>query len=111
MKVLLIALYLLTSQLISAQSGNSTVDEQQRFQNVLSTSTKTLVINTTNFPYTSLRAFKKELRSWNGKVVSAEIDTVQHTMTIVHNKLLHPKEMEDFWKKYNIKSSSVISYN
>ncbi|MES2513295.1 MAG: hypothetical protein V4580_04095 [Bacteroidota bacterium] len=111
MKVLLITLYLLTSQLISAQSGNSTIDEQQRFQNILSTSTKTLVINTTSYPYATIREFKRELRGWNEKVLSADIDTVQKTFTIVHNKLMHPKEMEDFWKKYNIKSSSIISYN
>ncbi|MES2763412.1 MAG: hypothetical protein V4677_14455 [Bacteroidota bacterium] len=111
MKALLVTCLFLFTHFIYAQTGNSAADENQRFQNTLSTSTKTLVINTTGYSSTSIRDLKRELRGWNAKVISSEIDTVQKTFTIIHNQLLHPKEMEDFWKKYNIKSSSIISYN
>jgi hypothetical protein len=110
-KFFLICLCTLISQTMYSQIINSQQEETQRFQNILSTTTKTLVINTTNYQGSTIREFKKELRGWQEKVISAEVDTLQKTFTIIHNGLLHPKEMEEFLKKYSIKSNTIISYN
>ena len=69
--------------------NNSTSEESQRFQNMLSTSTKTMVINTLNTNQNTILEFKNELSSWKEKVVSSQIDTTNHTFTIIHYKLLH----------------------
>lgn len=85
--------------------------EAQNFQNKLSTSYKTMVINTANQSFVTLRQFKKELDGWDGKIISSQIDTIQKTFTIIHNLLLHSSEMQDFLNKYQIKNSAIISYN
>lgn len=90
--------------------NNSPSEESQRFQNMLSTSTKTMVINTLNTNQNTILEFKNELSSWKEKVVSSQIDTTNHTFTIIHYKLLHPIEMETFLNKYQIKKETIVSY-
>ena len=110
-KFFLIFLCTLISQTIYSQISSSQQEETQRFQNMLSTSTKTLIINTTSYSSNTIRALKKELRGWPEKVISTEVDTIQKTFTVIHNKLLHASEFEEFLKKYSIKSNTIISYN
>lgn len=110
-KFFLICLCILFSQTIYSQVSSSQQEETQRFQSMLSTSTKTLIINTTNYSSNAIRAFKKELRGWPEKVISADVDTLQKTFTIIHNRLLDPKEMEEFLNKHYIKNSTIVSYN
>ena len=110
-KILLICFYIVITQTIYSQISSSQQEETQRFQNMLSTSTRTLVINTTNYPLNTIREFKKELRGWPEKVISAEVDSLQKTFTIIHNRLLEPKEMEEFLNKHHVKNSTILSYN
>jgi hypothetical protein len=70
-----------------------------------------MVINTTNISNTTITEFKKELLGWSHKVISSDIDSIQKTFVIIHNNKLHPLEMNDFLKKYHIKSDAIISYN
>lgn len=99
------------TQKIVAQVANSKADEIARFQERQSSVTKTLVINTINYSTNTIREFKKELNGWSEKIVSSNIDTIAKTFTFTHNGLLHPQEFEEFLRKYNIKGSSIISYN
>lgn len=85
-------------------------DEALRSQNHQSSVTKTLVINTSAYPSKTFRDFQKELKGWSGKVISYYNDTISKTFTLTHSGLLHPKEFEAFIIKYNIKGSSIISY-
>lgn len=110
-KFFLICLFVVISQTIYSQISSSQQEETLRFQSMLSTSTKTLIINTTNYSSNTIREFKKELRGWPEKVISTDIDTLQKTFTVIHNKLLHPSEFEEFLKKYSIKNNTIISYN
>jgi hypothetical protein len=110
-KFFLICLCALFSQTIYSQSTIVQEDETQRFQNMLTTSAKTMVINTVNISQNTIEKFQLELDGWKEKVISSQIDTVQHTFTIIHYKLLHPIEMETFLNKYQIKSQAIISYN
>ncbi len=110
-KFFLICLCALFSQTIYSQSTIAQEDETLRFQNMLSTSTKTMVVNTVNISQNTIEKFQLELEGWKEKVVSSQIDTAQHTFTIIHYKLLHPIEMETFLSKYQIKSQAIISYN
>ena len=96
---------------LTAQTSNSPSEETTRFQNMLSTSTKTMVINAVNIPQNTIEKFQLELEGWKEKVVSSHIDTAQQTFTIIHYKLLHPIEMETFLNKYQIKYEAIISYN
>jgi hypothetical protein len=107
----LICLCILFSQTIYSQINSSQQEEKQRFQNMLSTSTKTMVINTLNIPQNTILEFKNELSSWKEKVVSSQIDSINHTFTIIHYKLLHPIEMETFLNKYKIKKETIVGYN
>lgn len=111
-KVFLFYLFVCGFTAINAQVlNNSPAEETQRFQNMLSTSTKTMVINTSSIPQNTILEFKNELSSWKEKVVSSQIDTTNHTFTIIHYKLLHPIEMETFLNKYQIKKETIVSYN
>lgn len=110
-KLFIICFCTLISQTIYSQISTSQQEETQRFQSMLSTMTKTLVINTTSYQGNTIREFKKELRGWSEKIVSAEVDTLQKTFTIIHNRLLDPKEMEEFLNKHHIKNSTIVSYN
>ncbi len=110
-KLFIISFLFVFSQTIFSQVNNSSQQETQRFQNMLSTSTKTLVINTASYSSNTINEFKKELNGWAEKVLSADVDSVQKTFTIIHNKLLHPAEFEEFMKKYSIRSNTIISYN
>ena len=114
MKKLLYLLFFLTSYNFNYAQNNtnnsSKSDEVLRVQNHQSSVTKTLVINTSSYPSKTFRDFQKELKSWSGKVTYCNNDTILKTFTITHSSLLHPKEFEEFLNKYNIKSSSIISY-
>jgi hypothetical protein len=110
--LLFILCYFLFNQLLFSQTVDSQkLLESKKFENNLSLSTKKMVINTTNISNTTITEFKKELLGWSHKVISSEIDSIQKTFVIIHNNKLHPLEMNDFLKKYHIKSDAIISYN
>jgi hypothetical protein len=110
--LLFILCYFLFNQLLFSQTVDSQkLLESKKFENNLSLSTKKMVINTTNISNTTITEFKKELLGWSHKVISSDIDSIQKTFVIIHNNKLHPLEMNDFLKKYHIKSDAIISYN
>jgi hypothetical protein len=112
-KILFIISFLASYHFNYAQSNINTdtkSDEALRFQDHQSLITRTLVINTSSYPSKTFRDFQKELKGWGEKVISYNNDTTLKIFSLTHNALLHPKEFEAFIIKYNIKASSIISY-
>lgn len=105
-----IAFLLATSSIGSTYAQtDSRSNENQHDQVVLSQSTKTLVVNTTDITENVAESFKNELSNWEEKVISVHRDKSSHDITLVYNALLTPRELEDILKKYNIKSDRIIS--
>ena len=85
-------------------------NEHQIYLDGLTQSTKTLVIDINGLSLNVIGEFKDEIIAWKGKVVSVNIDESQHTISIVHYKILEQKEMYDVMGKYGIKTSRILSY-
>lgn len=110
MKKLFIAFILLVFNL-SFYSQNDPKDiEQQALHNNLAALSRTLTINISSIPSTSASDFKFELENWHEKVVSVTFNNTLLQMIIIHNGLLHPREMEDVLSKYQITKDKIVSY-
>lgn len=111
MKKLLVTIFLVNSvNYIYSQTDKKAL-EQQKYQAMLSQSSKTLIINIAGFSMNAVGEFKDEIIMWKEKITSVSIDEKENTMTIIHNGLLGVKEMDDVLSKYQIKKNKIISYN
>ncbi len=109
-KFFLICLCTLISQTIFSQISISKQEETQRYLNTLTTSTKTLVINLTGFSLNFIGEFKDELIGWQGKVISVNLNEDTRVISIIHNGLLDPREINDVLSKYQIAKERILSH-
>ena len=110
MKTFILFIFCFLTALCSFSQNSSVVVEQQKYQQLLAQSTKTLVINTVNFSSSTLTTFQNEILAWQGKISSAVIDTNTNKMTIIHFRVLETRELFDVLDKYSIKKSRILSY-
>ena len=108
-KLTLTFFFLMTINVVFSQNDSKAI-ESEIFQKKLIQTSKTLVINTTSIPESIITTFNLELEGWKHKIVSVEVDSVQKHLVIIHNGLLHPKELELFFTKYQITKAEILSY-
>jgi len=107
-KILLFAFWLGFSSIAFSQTDHKTL-EAQRYQQLLSTSTKTLVLNTTGYAFEAMKALTNEFSAWQEKVISINYDVTNNKITMIHYKLMDERELFEVLDKYNITKNSIIS--
>jgi hypothetical protein len=111
MKNFIFFVFCFLTTLCSFSQNSTAANEHQIYLDGLTQNTKTLVINISDYSLNVIGEFKDEIIAWKGKVISVNIDELQHSMTIVHYKILEQKEMFDVMGKYGIKISRILSYH
>lgn len=106
-KTLTILLLMFGFQSITAQvnqqiAGDNTIKIDKKV--------KILKINTSGYSLDFLGELKDELIVWKEKVISISIDEKNSEMKIIHNLYMDEREFFEVLKKYNIKKSTIISY-
>lgn len=107
-KTLIVLLLMFGFQSITAQTlpANNSIETNNKDIGKL----KVLKINTSGYSLDLLGELKDELIVWKEKVVSISIDGKNREMEIIHNFNMDEREFFEVLKKYNIKKSTIISY-
>lgn len=101
--------FLVAANYSNAQSPN-VIAERQVYYNTLAQTTKTLVIDVSKAGIKNSENLKDELSSWKEKVISIDLDDKTNRLTIVHNGLLDPRELNEVLDKHQIAKKNIISH-
>lgn len=92
----------------SQQSSSQNIETQAQQKHLKETIT-VLKIDVSTYPPKKINSLKLEAESWQEKVLSVTIDTQTMTMSIEHNALLLPLEINEILDRQGISKDKIIS--